>query len=91
MRADGPIDDVLAAYRGEIEEKSGANSRVQGAVSAGLLRASGIDGGRVETNGGCEIELMLTSDQDRPVHVYVGVSQGPATPIFVVSKQFDDT
>jgi ABC-2 type transport system ATP-binding protein len=89
VRADGPIDDVLAAYRREIEEKSGANSRVQGEVSARLLGTSGAGGGRVETNQECTIDLVLTSDRDRPAHVYVGVSQGPATPIFVVSKQFD--
>ncbi|HEY3834781.1 MAG TPA: ABC transporter ATP-binding protein [Acidimicrobiia bacterium] len=89
MRADGPIDDVLAAYRREIEEKSGENSRVQGEVSARLLGAHGADGGRIETNRDCAIDLVVTSNRDRPVQMYVGVSQGPATPIFVLSKQFD--
>jgi ABC-2 type transport system ATP-binding protein len=32
---------------------------------------------------------VVTSNRDRPVQMYVGVSQGPATPIFVLSKQFD--
>ena len=89
MRADGPIEDVLAAYRRDIEEKSGANSRVEGAVSARLLGTRGLHGGRVETNQDCLIELVLTSDEDRPVNVCIGVSQGPATPIFVLSRQFD--
>ncbi len=89
LRADGPIDDVLAAYRREIEEKSGASSGVQGEVSARLVATHGVGGGRVETNEDCTVDLVLSSDRERPVQLYVGVTQGAATPIFVVSRQFD--
>ncbi len=86
LRADGPIDDVLAAYRGEIEEKSAGSSTVTGAVRPSALRARGPSGGKVEGNEECTVEFLLESDEDRNCFVYVGVTQGPATPIFVVSR-----
>src|SRR4051794_40885832 len=61
MRADGPIDDVLAAYRKEIEEKSGLSDGVVGEVRASNLRTAGPGGTRVETNQAVTVDFTLTS------------------------------
>ena len=50
MRADGPVDEVLAAYRKEIEGYAAENANVQGAVRIHDLRTEGPDGRMVEVN-----------------------------------------
>lgn len=87
VRADGPIDDVLTAYRRQIELRS-AEAEVAGLVRVRDVRAYGPDGGRVEGNEDCNIEFTVEMEGDeRLVNLWLGVTQGPATPIFVLHKQ----
>lgn len=89
IRADGPIDEVLTGYRRDIESRAAQSTSVHGAVSVRDLSVRGPGGDPIEGSGPCSIEFVLDSDEDRNCNVSVGVTQGPATPIFVVSKALE--
>lgn len=86
VRADGAIGDVLAAYRHEIELRSAETLSVSGVVRVRDLSVRGEGGGRVEGDTACTVGFTLDADEDRFVSVFVGVSEGPATPVFAFSK-----
>ncbi len=85
-RADGPIDDVLNGYRRDIEMRSADNATVKGQVKVHELTTVRPGNDIIETNEPLEISFTLDNDQERFLEIFVGVTQGPATPIFVLSK-----
>jgi ABC-2 type transport system ATP-binding protein len=87
MQADGPVDEVLAAYRKQIEGKAAENANVMGAVRIHDLRTEGPGGKMVVVNEECTVKFSIESDEDREVRLYLGASQGTATPIFAVAHQ----
>jgi ABC-type polysaccharide/polyol phosphate transport system ATPase subunit len=89
VRADGAIDDVLSAYRSDIEMRSADTMSVSGVVKVSDMRTYGPAGGDIEGNGECHIEFSLDNDEARRCEVFVGVTQGPATPIFVLSRAIE--
>ena len=89
MQADGPIDQTLAGYRRAIEQRAEANADVKGLVRVTDVSAEGTDGRLVTVAEDCTIRLSLETDQDRSTMLYLGVSEGAATPIFVVRHAAD--
>lgn len=87
IQADGPIEDVLAQYRSEIEALAEARSATRGKVLLSDVRAEGPDGGMPETNGPCFLHFTAKSTQERQTTLYIGVTQGAATPIFVLRQE----
>jgi ABC-type polysaccharide/polyol phosphate transport system ATPase subunit len=87
IAADGPIDDVLGQYRREIESLAEARSHARGKVLLTDLRIEGPEGGLPQTNEPCYINFTAKTDRDRSANIYIGVTQGAATPIFVLRKQ----
>ena len=86
LRADGPIDDVLSGYRRDIEIRASDTVTVQGEVLIRDVKAFRPSGEPIETNEPCTVEFKLENHEARFLEVFVGVTQGPATPIFVLSK-----
>ncbi len=86
VMADGPIDDVLALYRKDIESRSAENAAHQGVVSISEVATSSPSGNGSESQSPVTISFALDSPDTRQVAVFVGVSQGPATPIFVSTR-----
>ncbi len=84
VQADGPIDQTLAGYRRAIEARAEANADVKGLVRVRDVSAEGTDGRLVTVAEDCTIRLSVETDQDRSTLLYLGVSEGAATPIFVV-------
>jgi ABC-2 type transport system ATP-binding protein len=84
VMSSGPVRDVLAKYRASVETSSdtgplmGSRIALQASVSAG-------DGGMIRTGEPMNAELRLTADTEYRGWVYLGVSEGTATPIFVVN------
>jgi ABC-2 type transport system ATP-binding protein len=87
MRADGPVDDVLAGYRTAIEAEAAAKIELEGELRVSNVRSIGPAGGPVGTDQPCTISFDLTARHDQHVNLFLGVSQGPATPIFAVRHQ----
>jgi ABC-type polysaccharide/polyol phosphate transport system ATPase subunit len=84
--ADGPVREVLGAYRGAIEDSAQSGLAPTGPVR--LLKAvtGGAQGRMPATQGPFEVTLVIESDAARSASVCVGVSDGPATPFFVVRR-----
>ena len=87
IRAAGPIDDVLGQYRTAIEERAEASATQDGAVRLRNIRTKGPSGGLITTNEPCEITFEVECDEVLDVNLYVGVTEGAPTPIFVVRRE----
>jgi lipopolysaccharide transport system ATP-binding protein len=84
MMADGPVDEVLGGYRRAIERQAEENADVKGLVRVADISAEGVDGRPVTVATNCRVHLGLEADASRSVMLFLGVSEGAATPIFVV-------
>ncbi len=59
---------------------------MKGLVRVADVRVEGTDGRPVVGTEDCTVHLTVETDQDREVRLYLGVSEGAATPIFVVAN-----
>ena len=87
VRAAGAIDDVLGHYRTAIEERAEASSTAKGKVRISNVRVSGAENSLVSTNEPCAITFDTETDERYSVNLYLGVSEGAPTPIFVVRRE----
>ena len=84
---DGPVRQVLAEYRQSIEESAEAAPPSSGPVRLLKTTAAGERGGMPATQGPFEVTLRLESDAVRTGSLCVGVSEGPATPFFLIRRE----
>jgi ABC-type polysaccharide/polyol phosphate transport system ATPase subunit len=89
VAADGGVRDVLGAYREAIEESAQSGPVPTGPVR--LLKAviSGEDGAMPKTQAPLDLALVVASDAARSASICVGVSDGPATPLFLVRRELE--
>src|SRR4051794_5802287 len=87
MRADGPVDEVLTEYRKVIEHKASDAANVAGLVRVHGLQTRGPGGQLAVVDEECNVRFKVEADRERHVRLYLGASQGPATPIFVLAHQ----
>ena len=87
VEADGPVRDVLGGYRRTVEEAAEISAPAFGFM--GLLRSEvhGADGGPPRTQEPMEVQLVIESPEPRLANLHLGVSEGPATPIFVLGHE----
>jgi ABC-type polysaccharide/polyol phosphate transport system ATPase subunit len=86
VAADGPVREVLGAYREAIEESAHSGTAPNGPVRLLKAVAAGEHGGMPKTQGPLDLTLMVESDAPRSGTICVGVSDGPATPFFLVRR-----
>jgi ABC-type polysaccharide/polyol phosphate transport system ATPase subunit len=89
VEADGPVRDVLAAYRGSIEEAAETSAHMGAPVSLVKMEASGPRNEAPSTNGTLDLRLVLETEEPRSCDLFVGVTEGPAAPIFVLRQDLD--
>ena len=85
MRADGPVREVVGAYRQSIEAAAESVAHLQGEVRLVKLEVAGSDGG-IQTQRPLDVRLVLESRRVWPRQLYLGVSEGTATPIFMLRR-----
>jgi ABC-2 type transport system ATP-binding protein len=86
VESDGPVREVLGAYRRTVEEAA------ELAPAFGYMRlvkseVRGGDGEAPRSQGPLEVRLVVESPEPRLANVHLGVSEGPATPIFVLGHE----
>ncbi|HXF56072.1 MAG TPA: ABC transporter ATP-binding protein [Actinomycetota bacterium] len=86
VEADGPVRDVVGAYRRSVRDTTVESGPVSGAVRLLKVEAGGAGGQTPFTQGPFEVRAVLRSAVPRSGVLYVGVSEGPATPIFVLRR-----
>jgi len=84
VRVQGPIADVLEAYRKTVEASTRAEPDEGHPLRVRRVTARGSAGGPPHTHEDLELRLELASDAPRTAEVYVGLTEGTATPVFVV-------
>jgi ABC-type polysaccharide/polyol phosphate transport system ATPase subunit len=84
---DGPVRNVLGEYRRSIEESAEAAPPSSGPVRLLKTSAAGERGGVPVTQAPFEVTLRLESDAVRTGSLCVGVSEGPATPFFLIRRE----
>jgi ABC-type polysaccharide/polyol phosphate transport system ATPase subunit len=87
LEDDGPVREVLGAYRRTVEEAAELTAPVNGLVRVlkSELRAAG--GGTPRSQEPLEIRLVIESPEPRIAKINLGVSEGPATPAFLLGHE----
>jgi ABC-type polysaccharide/polyol phosphate transport system ATPase subunit len=86
LRADGPVREVLGQYRRSIEEAAESSKQVEGLVRLVKAEVEGADGSTPRTQQPLILRSVIESSLPRSGRVFIGISDGPATPIFVVRR-----
>jgi ABC-type polysaccharide/polyol phosphate transport system ATPase subunit len=86
VEEDGPVREVLGSYRRSIEEAAEAAFDVSGLVRLLKAEVAGPHDGPPATDGTLDARLVIESQEPRSGRVFLGVSEGPATPIFVLRR-----
>ncbi len=81
----GPIREVLSAYRGAVEGDAKSRADIEGLIKVTGMEAVSPDGGLAKTGGPLEVNLTLHTDQPHRAWIYLGVTEGAATPIFLLN------
>lgn len=87
VEADGPVRQVLSSYRQSIEESAELVPEVDGVVRVRKVEVSGADGAIPRSHCPLDVELVLESNESRIADICIGVSEGPATPIFLMRRE----
>lgn len=86
-RADGSTSDVLAQYRVGLEEKAARlASLIDDPITVSSLSLHAPHGAPPRTGAPLEISMRLASTVDEDVAMCIGVSEGPASPIFTLTR-----
>ena len=84
VRADGPVRTVLSSYRRLMEEIAEVGGQVDGVVRLLKAEVTGPGGESPSTHETLEVRTVLETSDPHWGLIYFGVSEGPATPIFVI-------
>jgi ABC-type polysaccharide/polyol phosphate transport system ATPase subunit len=87
VESDGPVRDVLGAYRRTVEEAAELSTPAFGFMRLVKSEVRGGDGSTPRTQQPLEIRLVVESPEARLANIHLGVSEGPATPIFMVGHE----
>lgn len=85
VEAAGKVRDVLGAYRHRIEEIAHASSHITGVVQLRTASLAGLNGD-IRTQQPLTVRVQIESPDPRSAGVILGMSEGPATPIFVLRR-----
>ena len=87
VQTDGPIREVLDAYRHSVESAAEIASVPSAFIRVHGAEVRGMQGGPPRTNEAAEVALVLEGlqeDSNALHHLFIGVSDGPAAPVFVL-------
>jgi ABC-type polysaccharide/polyol phosphate transport system ATPase subunit len=86
LQSEGPVRDVINAYRQSIEAAAESTTEVTGELRLIKAEVSGPGGSTPRTQEILNVQLVVESPGVRSGRLYIGVSEGPATPIFVLRR-----
>jgi ABC-type polysaccharide/polyol phosphate transport system ATPase subunit len=84
IQSAGPVREVLGGYRRSVEGIAVEDAR-DGVLRLRDLQLSSADGSGVRTGEPLDLSFSLESDEDLRTWIYLGVSEGAATPIFLIN------
>ncbi len=84
IRSSGPVREVLGDYRSSVEGMA-VEQATDGVLRLRDLTLGDESGAGVRTGEPLDVSFVLESDEDLRAWIYLGVSEGAATPIFLVN------
>jgi ABC-type polysaccharide/polyol phosphate transport system ATPase subunit len=84
VQVDAPVREALAAYRRAIEEVVEAAKLGNEVARLSRVRTAGQNGGAPKTEQPLTIALTIENNSSQSGRLYLGASEGPATPVFIV-------
>lgn len=88
VRASGRIQDVLAGYREAVELAESVKPVIDGPVRLVHSKVFQTDGTDARATRPLQVALILESLAPQSGSVCIGVSEGPAAPVFVLQREF---
>ncbi len=84
VQASGPTKDVVTQYRTAVEKGAAILTQKEGVVRVLKAEINAADGGQLRSE--CEVEVCLTlnAPERADASFFIGISQGPAFPMFVI-------
>jgi len=86
IEEEGPIRDVLRAYRQSVEEHAVSSFETDGLVRLVKVEAGGLNGDAPKTDGPLDVRLVIESPERRSGMIFLGVSEGTPSPIFLLRR-----
>jgi energy-coupling factor transporter ATP-binding protein EcfA2 len=86
IEQEGPIRDVLEGYRASVQQVALTSPNGHGPIHLDHAGVAGPEGDTPTSHGTLSVGVRMTSDRPRTAGVYIGVSQGTATPIFLIQR-----
>jgi ABC-type polysaccharide/polyol phosphate transport system ATPase subunit len=87
VQGDGPVREVLGAYRRTVEQAAEIAAPVSSFVRVVKSEIRGADGHTPRSQEPLEVKLVLESPDPIWASVHIGVSEGTATPIFLLGHE----
>jgi len=89
IRADAPIRDALGEYRRSVEESAATFSDhgVDHGPARLVLTGAGDQANPPRTGGPLTLRIGIDADRPSTATLHLGLSEGPATPIFSLSRE----
>ncbi|MGH9018156.1 MAG: ABC transporter ATP-binding protein [Acidimicrobiales bacterium] len=87
VRAAGPTREVLAQYRGSIEEQAALVTSDDGLARVLKVEVTDVEGGPATSASDAVAKLVVSAAQGGRAKCIIGVSQGTAMPIFVIRHE----
>jgi len=87
VEADGPVREVLGAYRRTVEEAAELSAPAFSFMRVVKSEVRGAAGDTPRTQGPLHVRLVVDSPEPRVSSIHLGVSEGPATPIFLLGHE----
>ncbi len=85
VQAIGPVREVLSQYRASVEGDAATRTSVHGQITVRDVEVLGPGSGLAQTGEHLEVALTVDSQAAYRSWIYIGVSQGAATPIFLLN------
>jgi ABC-2 type transport system ATP-binding protein len=83
-QAEGPTREVLALYRASVEEQAVLETSKPGEMRLLKVEVAGADGAQITSGEELHVRLQLRSPEAAFGTFFFGISQGTATPVFIV-------
>jgi ABC-type polysaccharide/polyol phosphate transport system ATPase subunit len=87
VQADGKVREVLAGYRRTVEQAAEISGPAFGFMRVVKTELRGPDGGTPASQEPLEVKLVIESPEPKEAEIFLGVSEGTATPIFLVGRE----
>ena len=84
VQSSGPVREVLGDYRRSVEGIAVMHA-TDGILRLRELEVGSAAGAGVQTGGSLDVNFILESDEECRAWIYLGVSEGAATPIFLTN------